>query len=188
MKVNNHTPRILPVRIYGDKVLKMNAEPVKKITNEIKFFIQDLIHTMYASDGVGLAAPQVGRSLRIFVIDDEWVKKDGKRNPKVFINPTITKMEGEVVNEEGCLSLPDIFDKVRRAEFVEAEAMNVDGKIEKYTAEDLLARAIQHENDHLDGILFVDHLSKLKLLPHKRKLKALARNTDEFGVNRIYVD
>lgn len=186
MKRNNHKPRILPIRIYGDKVLRMKAKPVEKFTTEIKEFIQDLIYTMYERDGVGLAAPQVGRSLRIFVIDNEWVREGGKKNPKVFVNPEIVKMEGEEVSEEGCLSLPDVFDKVRRADFVVVEALNEEGKKVRYSADELLGRAIQHENDHLDGTLFIDHLTKLRRLTHKRKLKILESSTDEFGVNIVH--
>ncbi|MEA1972337.1 MAG: peptide deformylase [Candidatus Cloacimonadota bacterium] len=188
MRKNNYKPRILPIRIYGDKVLRLTAKPVEKFTIEIKNFIKDLVKTMYVSDGVGLSAPQVGRSLRIFVIDNEWVQKGEKRNPKVFVNPQIIKMDSEAVNEEGCLSLPEIFDKVRRSEYIEIEALDENGKKVNYKTDGLLCRAIQHENDHLDGILFIDHLPKLKLLTHKLKLKSISKTTDEFGVNRRYVD
>ncbi len=174
---------LLPIRIIGDKVLSSKAEPVEKITNEIKDFVNDLIYTMYERDGVGLAAPQVGKSLRIFVVDTTWTET-GKKNPIVCINPKFLEMTGSATHEEGCLSIPDIYVEVKRPSSVLFEATNLKGKKFRLEADnDLLARALQHEYDHLDGILFVDRASKFRLIPVNKKIKTLMNRTDENGIN-----
>ena len=155
-------PELLPIRIYGDKTLRQKAEPVAEITPEIRQFIDDLTFTMYETDGVGLAAPQVGVSKRIFVVDAFWFKEEGKKNPVVLINPEFIEFEGVKEMEEGCLSLPEIWDKVVRADKVIIRGLNEKGEMVQYEADELFARALQHEFDHLEGILFVDKLSKLK--------------------------
>ena len=178
--------KLLPVRIIGDKVLSSKAKPVEKITNEIKNFIDDLTYTMYERDGVGLAAPQVGKSLRIFVIDVNWTET-GKKNPIVCINPKFLKMTGSATNEEGCLSIPDVYVDVKRPSYVLFEATNLKGKRFRLESnDDLLARALQHEYDHLDGILFVDRASKFRLIPVNKKIKNLINQTDEDGTNIKY--
>lgn len=174
---------LLPIRIVGDKVLRKKAKKVEKIDTEILDFIQDLTYTMYKTDGVGLAAPQVGKSLRIFVVDPFWYREGHSKNPYVFINPHIIELEGETESEEGCLSLPGIFEKVPRAEKVVVEATNSEGERKRYTAEGLFAITIQHENDHLDGILFVDKIVKLRKMLIQRKINELKKTTDENGVN-----
>ena len=179
---SDNTPKILAVRIYGDPVLRKKAEPVPEITPEIKNFLADLIHTMYEKDGVGLAAPQVGISLRIFVVDPEW-SRTNQKNPRVFINPKIVSMNGVEVEDEGCLSLPELFAEVKRAEKLILEAQDLEGNWLQYEAEGFFARTIQHEYDHIDGVLFIDRVSKLKLLSLKWKLKALEQTKDENGVN-----
>jgi peptide deformylase len=176
-------PEILPIRIYGDKVLRRKADPVAEITSEIKDFLEDLTLTMYETDGVGLAAPQVGVSKRIFVVDAFWFKEGGKKNPVILINPEFTEFEGMAEAEEGCLSLPDIYEKVTRASKVKIRGLNPAGEMVSYEADGLFARALQHEYDHLDGILFVDKISKLKKIVLKKKLKELESTTDENGVN-----
>ena len=175
--------QLLKVRIYGDKTLKMVAEPVKEITPEIKEFIQNLTHTMYVKDGIGLAAPQVGVSQRIFVIDPFWHNESKKKNPIVFINPKFIEFEGEETEEEGCLSLPDIFEKISRAERVVITALDENFKKITLEAEGMLARVLQHEYDHLEGILFVEKASKLRQVFVKKKLRDLAKSTDENGDN-----
>ena len=177
------TAKLLPVRLYGDTTLKKVAEPVQEITPEIKEFIQDLTYTMYETDGVGLAAPQVGRSIRIFVVDAFWFDDEAKKNPTVLINPEFVEFEGEEVNEEGCLSLPEIYEKVHRAEKVVIKGLNEHGKPVQYEGTDLLGRAFQHEYDHLDGIMFIDKIPKLRRAIISKKLRALASTTDENGVN-----
>ena len=174
--------RLLPVRIYGDQILREKSLPVEEINEEIRGFVQDLIITMYEKDGIGLAAPQVGNNIRIFVVDPEWYRT-GKKNPTVFINPKFISMSGVDVQEEGCLSLPDITAEVKRADSVVIEAYTLEGKMMRYEATGLFARAIQHEYDHIDGILFVDRISKLKLLSLKWKLKELEKHKDRNGVN-----
>ncbi len=179
--------KILDIRVIGDKVLREIAKPVEEITPEIKEFIKDLIATMYEKDGIGLAAPQVGRSLRIFIVDPDVHKEDAKPNPHVFINPRFTLMEDETTYDEGCLSVPEIFEKVKRYKKVSIEALDEHGELRKYDAEEVFAIALQHEYDHLDGILFIDRLPKIKQLTLKHKLKMLMKTTDENGVN-IRVD
>ncbi|MDY6896374.1 MAG: peptide deformylase [Thermotogota bacterium] len=174
---------LLPIRIVGDKVLRKKAKKVEKMDNEVLDFIQDLTYTMYKTDGVGLAAPQVGKSIRIFVVDPFWYREGHSKNPYVFINPKIIELEGETESEEGCLSLPGIFEKVPRAEKVVVEATNPEGERKLYTAEGLFAISIQHENDHLDGILFVDKIAKLRKMLIQRKINELKKTTDENGIN-----
>ena len=181
MKKRN--PELLPIRIYGDKTLQKKAEPVTQITNEIKNFIDDLVYTMYEKEGVGLAAPQVGISLRIFVVDPFWYNEEGEKNPIVMVNPEFIEFEDQTEFEEGCLSLPEIYDKVVRASKVTIKGLNEKGKEVKYRAEGLFSRALQHEYDHLDGILFIDKISKLKRIFLKKKLNDLSKTTDANGVN-----
>jgi len=176
-------PKILPIRIYGDKTLRKVAKPVKEITPEIQEFIEDLTLTMYETDGVGLAAPQVGHSLRIFVVDAFWFLEGGKKNPVVLVNPEFIEFEGQVEHEEGCLSLPDIYEKVVRAEKVKVKGLNKNGEEVQYEADELFSRALQHEYDHLDGILFVDKIPKLKRIFLNKKLRELENSTDKNGVN-----
>ena len=176
-------PNNLHIRLYGDKTLRTVAKSVTEFTDEVKNFIEDLVFTMYEKDGVGLAAPQVGRSLRIFVVDPFWFNEDGKKNPLVLVNPEFKEFHGEIESDEGCLSLPRIFEPVQRAESVIIEALNEKGKKVRYEADGLFARALQHEFDHLDGILFVDKIPKLKRIFLKKKLHDIQRATDENGRN-----
>jgi len=174
---------LLHIRIYGDKVLRQVAEPVAEITEKIKDFINDLILTMYEKDGVGLAAPQVGRSIRIFVVDPFWFKENGEKNPVVLINPEFIEFEGRINSEEGCLSLPDVYENVSRAKKVIIKGLNPEGKEIKIETDGLFARSLQHEYDHLEGILFIDKVPKLKRILHIKKLNELKKTTDENGVN-----
>jgi peptide deformylase len=176
-------PDLLPIRLYGDKVLRKTAEPVSEITPGIREFIDDLVYTMYEKDGVGLAAPQVGISVRIFVVDPFWFREGGEKNPKVLVNPEFLEFEGQIESEEGCLSLPGIYEKVMRARKVIIKSMNENGEKIHYETEGLFARALQHENDHLDGILFTDKVTKLKKILLRKKLNDLKRTTDENGIN-----
>ncbi|OQX71962.1 MAG: peptide deformylase [Candidatus Cloacimonas sp. 4484_275] len=175
--------QILPVRLYGDKTLRLKAKEVTEFDENLRNFVADLTATMYAKDGVGLAAPQVGISLRIFVVDPDWFKEGGKKNPHVFINPKFKEFVGSATNEEGCLSLPGIFEKVTRAEKIIVEAFNEHGKKFSVEADGLFGRAIQHEYDHLDGILFIDKIAKLRKIFIKKFLKEIESTTDENGVN-----
>ena len=142
---------------YGTPSLREKSKEVHKISKKIQALIEDLYDTMYATNGVGLAAPQIGENLRVFVID---IGTDPKTMcPITFINPKIIKKEGAIISNEGCLSFPDAYTEVRRYKSVKIKALNEKGKpfILEVTDGSLLARAIQHEFDHLDGILFIDH-------------------------------
>ena len=142
---------------YGDPILRQKSKEVSKVSKKIQILAEDMLATMYANNGVGLAAPQVGELLRMFVIDVSGPKE--KYNPIVFINPKIIKKEGAVACNEGCLSFPEVYTDVRRYKNVVVKALNLKGHPFVIEAKDgeLLARAIQHEFDHLDGILFIDH-------------------------------
>ena len=148
---------ILKVRIYGDEVLRKKTREVSKISKKIQNLVHDMLITMYAYNGVGLAAPQIGESLRLFVIDVSDPKEP--KNPLVFINPKIIKKSGAVNSHEGCLSFPEVYTDVRRYKNVTVKALNLKGQPFTIEAKDgeLLAIAIQHEFDHLEGKLFVDH-------------------------------
>jgi peptide deformylase len=145
---------------YPDKRLRDKALPVAVVDDEIRKLCDDMAETMYAAPGVGLAAPQIGVSKRIFVID--IANADEKSDLRVFINPEFVAREGEMVWEEGCLSFPGIHEEVQRAAKVTVRAIGLDGKPFEVTAEGLLSIAIQHENDHLEGTLMVDRVSLLK--------------------------
>ena len=149
---------VIKVLTYGDEVLRVPSKEVHKVSAKIQKIVDDLFDTMYSYDnGVGLAAPQIGYNYRIFVLD---LAKEGEPpNPAVFINPKIIKKWGAMSSFEGCLSFPEVYTYVRRYENVIVKAQNLKGKSITIEARDgsLLARAIQHELDHLDGVLFVDH-------------------------------
>lgn len=142
---------------YGDDFLRQPTKEVHKISRKVQDLIHDLLDTMYAANGVGLAAPQIGSNLRVFVIDVSM--NDEPLNPIVFINPKIIKKSGAVVSHEGCLSFPEAYTDVRRYKDVMVKALDKHGRPFVLEAKDgtLLARAIQHEFDHLEGVLFVDH-------------------------------
>ncbi len=133
------------------------SKEVHKVSKKVQELVQDLLDTMYAKNGVGMAAPQIGTNLRVFVVDVS--KNDEPLNPIVFINPKIIKKSGSCVAQEGCISFPEAYTDVKRYENVTVKALDRNGRPFIIEAKDgeLLARAIQHENDHLDGILFIDH-------------------------------
>jgi peptide deformylase len=148
---------VLKVVTYGNEILRTSSKEVHKISAKIQKLIDDMFDTMYANNGVGLAAPQVGFNYRLFVIDDSGEKESPR--PIVFINPKIVKKCGAVNSFEGCLSFPEVFINVRRCESVIIRAKDRKGKPFTFEANcgSLLARAIQHEYDHLEGNLFIDH-------------------------------
>ncbi len=143
---------------YGEKSLREPSKEVFKVSKKVKELVHDLLDTMYAQNGVGLAAPQIGENVRVFVIDVST--NNEPLNPMVFINPKIIKKSGAFLSSEGCLSFPNVFADVRRYENVMIKALDSNGKSFVLEAKDgtLLAKAIQHEFDHLDGILFIDHV------------------------------
>ncbi|MEO8576423.1 MAG: peptide deformylase [Gemmatimonadales bacterium] len=147
--------KILDIRVLGDPVLRKATTPVETVTDEMRTLIAEMFDTMYAAEGIGLAAPQVGRSERIAVMDVEGQKF-------ALINPEITEREGSVRGEEGCLSIPEVFGDVTRSSRVMVRALNEKGEEVELEGTELLARCMQHEIDHLDGKLFIDYLSMLK--------------------------
>lgn len=165
---------------YGDPLLRQKSKEISKISKKIQVLADDMLDTMYATNGVGLAAPQVGELLRMFVIDVSSPKESF--NPMVFINPKIIKKEGAVSCNEGCLSFPEVYTEVRRYGSVTVKALNLKGKPFIVEAKDgeLLARAIQHEFDHLDGILFIDHSRNRFDADEKLKEKGLPSVDDKF--------
>jgi peptide deformylase len=163
------------LHLLGSPVLREAGAPVAVVDDEVRRFVADLFETMYAAKGVGLAANQVGVARRVAVIDAEGVKL-------VMVNPRIVEAQGEDSAEEGCLSIPDVFAEVTRPERVVLEALDEEGRPYRRELEGLPARAVQHEIDHLDGILFVDHLSLLK---RKRILaKWKKEHADDDGFTR----
>ncbi|HUG80406.1 MAG TPA: peptide deformylase [Bryobacterales bacterium] len=157
---------------YGDPVLETPCDPLEEFdTEELKQLVDDMFETMYDASGVGLAAPQIGVLKRLTVIDCSGGEDPGER--LVLINPEILAAEGKQVGEEGCLSIPGFREDVKRAQKVTVRARDAKGKTFEIEGEDLLARAIQHENDHLDGILFLRHISALKREMIKRKIRKL---------------
>ncbi|PNK60822.1 MULTISPECIES: peptide deformylase [Psychrobacter] len=159
---------ILPILSYPDPRLRTIAEPVKTVDAEIKQLIEDMIETMYDAKGIGLAATQVDRHIQLIVMD----LSENNDNPRVFINPKVTPLvEDKKPYEEGCLSVPDVYDSVERPTRVKIEALDGEGKPFVEEAEGLLAVCIQHEMDHLNGVLFVDYLSRLKQTRARDKVK-----------------
>ncbi len=160
------------IRTYPDPVLRNKTARVEKIDGSLDRLIQDMIETMHAAPGVGLAANQVGVPLQLAVIDLSGRENVEQRHPLfVIINPEILSLEGSIVEEEGCLSIPDYSEKVKRAAKVRVRAQDRTGKPFEIEAEGLLAKALQHEIDHLNGLLFVDRLSPLKKNIFKRRFK-----------------
>ncbi len=167
---------LLNILTLPDKRLKTVAKPVVKVTQEIKQLANDMLETMYAAPGIGLAATQVNHHIQLVVMD---ISED-KNEPRIFINPKITARNGEQVHEEGCLSVPGIYADVKRAEEITVEYMDLDGQQQTLNADGLLAVCIQHEIDHLKGIVFLDHLSVLK---RKMALKKLAKVAETVPVD-----
>jgi peptide deformylase len=157
---------VLKVRRYGDPVLRRRANPVEDVTPEIRRLVADMVDTMYDEVGIGLAAPQVGVSMRVLVVGDE----EG-RGVQVLVNPAITAQGGTVTAEEGCLSLPGIFAQVTRSEWVTLQAQDLEGKAISITARGLRSRVFQHEIDHLDGVLFIDRVDAVTRDRMKRRIK-----------------
>ncbi len=165
---------LLTILEYPDARLKRIAAPVTEFTPAIKKLVDDMAHTMYEAPGIGLAATQVDVHKRVIVIDTSETKND----LKVFINPEIIVADGEIVGEEGCLSVPEYYESVRRAAHVVVRAHDATGKLFELEATELLAVCIQHEMDHLKGIVFVEHLSQLKQIRIKNKMKKRHREAE----------
>lgn len=165
---------------FPDPRLKLVSKPILEINDEIRELAADMIEVMYDEPGIGLAAPQVGVSLRLFVIDTDWSDEELGRNPLVVLNPEISEREGRISWEEGCLSVPDYNAVVERDAKLTLRGLDLEGKPIEERAEGLRAVCIQHEVDHLDGILFIDRISRLKRgLYAKKRRKQLAEEADE---------
>ena len=149
------------ILILPDKRLRQVSEPVKKIDAAIRKLVEDMLETMYDAPGIGLAAIQVGTPKRVVTMD--IAKKDEPKNPQVYVNPEIVWVsEEKAINEEGCLSIPEFYDDVERPAQVKVKYLDLEGSLREVEASGLLATCLQHEIDHLNGVLFIDHLSKLK--------------------------
>ncbi len=158
---------------FGDPVLEKPAAPITVFDDELKKLVEDMFESMYAAHGVGLAAPQIGISKRIAVIDVTF--KEDPEAKIVLVNPEIVHTEGRLTSNEGCLSLPEFREKVTRPRSVTARAQDANGKPIEVTGEDLLARALVHETDHLNGKLYISHISALKRDMMKRKIRKLVK-------------
>lgn len=170
---------------YPDPLLKKKSIPVAHVDREIRDLIDNLFETMYAAPGVGLAAPQVGILKRVLVIDVGRLEGEThKPDPRAIINPIFKSKEGKITWEEGCLSLPQLVVPVERSKKIIVEGLDPDGRPVKYLGENLLAVAFQHEIDHLDGILLVDRISRLKRDLYKRKLEKIAAGQEVEEVAR----
>ncbi len=163
---------IREILTYPDRMLREHARPVvDPASDEIRQLVQDLTDTMYGAPGVGLAAPQIGVLLRVAVTDTRWREEDGNPDLKVWINPEISYREGEAVFEEGCLSVPGIYEDVKRAASITASWYDMEGHRHTADFEDFPAVALQHEFDHLDGRLFIDLLPPIKQKLLKKRLQ-----------------
>ena len=164
----------LEIFTFPAPILKKVAVPVTKFDQELETLAKNMLYTMYNAPGIGLAAPQVGISLRLFVLDI-WYEREkitlannsveyrlSNFAPIVFINPVFKKKDGEIIHEEGCLSLPGVYEDVKRAQLVTMEYQDLSGEFHTMEADELLAVCLQHENDHLDGVVFIERLSLLK--------------------------
>ena len=164
---------LLPILRYPDPRLHRRAKPIATVDAQIRQLVADMAETMYSAPGIGLAAPQVDKLVRLIVID---ISED-KSQLQVFINPELLEKSGECEGEEGCLSVPGIYETVKRASHVRVRALGLDGQPFELEADDLLAVCIQHEMDHLEGKVFVEYLSRLKQMRIKSKLLKQARET-----------
>ncbi len=164
---------IYPIVKFGDPVLEKTAAPVTTFDDELKKLVDDMFESMYEAHGVGLAAPQIGISKRIAVVDVTF--KEDPKAKLVLINPEIILKEGRQRGSEGCLSIPEFREEVTRAKTVTVRAQDVNGNFFEHTGEDLLARAFLHETDHLNGKLYISHVSALKRDLIKRKIRKLVK-------------
>jgi peptide deformylase len=169
-----------PVLQFPDKRLTVRCEPIAEVTDELRELASDMCDVMYDEPGIGLAAPQVGAAVRLVVVDTEWTAEDSERSPLILVNPELSEHEGRLVWTEGCLSVPDFEADVERAESVLLRATDLDGKQVELRTEGLQAVCLQHEVDHLDGILFIDRISRLKrsryVAKRKKQLKLEAED------------
>ena len=175
-----------PVLQFPDKRLRRISRPIDAVTDELRQLAQDMCEVMYDEPGIGLAAPQVGEDVRLVVVDTEWRAEDAEKNPLILVNPEVSEHEGKIVWTEGCLSVPDFEAEVERAERVLLRARDLDSAEIAIRAEGLQAVCFQHEVDHLNGVLFIDRISRLKRSRYalKRK-KQLKREVEEQGSSAV---
>jgi peptide deformylase len=159
---------VLKVRLYGDPVLRKKCKKVEEMTEEVKRLLNNMAETMYRNKGVGLAAPQVGVLKRVITVDIG-------EGLTALANPTILWRQGKAVGPEGCLSLPGIFLNIKRSQEVVVEGIDKNGETQQIGAADLFARALQHEIDHLNGILIIDHISRKKLKSIRKELRKIEK-------------
>ncbi|MGB8137640.1 MAG: peptide deformylase [Pseudolabrys sp.] len=165
------------ILIIPDKRLRLKSEPVKAVDKTLRALIDDMFETMYAAPGIGLAAIQIGAARRVVTMD--LAKKDEPKQPQVFINPEVTWVSDEKATyEEGCLSIPEYYEEVERPKSVRVKYLDLDLKPQEIEAEGLLATCLQHEIDHTNGVLFIDHISKLKRDMVMKKFKKAAKKTE----------
>lgn len=180
----------LPILAYGQPLLRKKAQAINKDYPELKQLISDLFETMYASNGVGIAAPQIGQSIRLFVVDANPFAEDypdGKGFKQVFINAVITETSGEEwAFNEGCLCVPEVREDILRKENIHIEYFDEDFNFHSEDFSGVRSRVIQHEYDHLEGILFVDRLSSLKKILIKRKLTEISKGLVSPNYKMIY--
>ena len=167
---------------FPDRRLAEVSEPIEEVTDEICVLAKDMLDVMYDEPGIGLAAPQVGEAIRLIVIDTQWTEEDAERHPLILVNPVLSEHEDKITWTEGCLSVPDMEAEVERAQRVRLCARDLDGQEIDIRAEGLQAVCFQHEVDHLNGVLFIDHISRLKRNRYKmRRKKQLRREEEEAG-------
>jgi peptide deformylase len=171
-----------PVLQFPDKRLMQRSGAIDLITDEIRELAADMCEIMYDEPGIGLAAPQVASPVRLIVVDTGWTEEDAEKSPLILVNPELSEHEGKILWTEGCLSVPDFEAEVERAERVLMRAQDLDGKEFETHAEGLQAICFQHEVDHLDGVLFIDRISRLKrsryVLKRKKQLKREAEEAE----------
>jgi peptide deformylase len=170
-------PMVREILIWPDPILKQKARPVAKVDDSVRALIQDMFETMYAAEGVGLAAPQVGILQRVIVLDTRPSQPDSK--PLAMINPEFVALEGETTYTEGCLSIPGEAEDVDRAAVATVRYLDEQGQEQTLRCDGLLAIAVQHETDHLDGTVFVDHVSTLKREFIRKRMKKLKASRDQ---------
>jgi peptide deformylase len=184
MKIENYhlEGEKLPIYTFPEPVLSQVAKPVTEFNSNLEGLVKNMLYTMYHAPGIGLAAPQVGIGVRLFVLDVDYNRETitsasgheevrlSDFNPMVFINPVITGTEGLTTFEEGCLSVPGVYEEVKRHKSIHVKYQDLHGKFHEFHADDLLSICIQHENDHLDGIVFIERLSNLKKTFYKKKM------------------
>lgn len=170
---------VLEVLQFPDARLRSMARPVEAVDERLRRLAADMLETMYDEPGIGLAAIQVGEPVQLIVLDTEWTEEGTERKPLALVNPEIVHREGRISWTEGCLSVPDFTAEVERAERVRVRALDLDGREFEEDAEGLRAVCFQHEVDHLNGVLFIDHISRLKRSLYVQKRKKVLRSEGE---------